>query len=313
MGGGGGGGIPNPFAGGDSGSIPNPFSAQGPSELMPGQKMPTFSSISNGLSGIGGGLAAANPFRAPDWQKAGTPWDPGKVSGPGQAQTYSAAMMGMGMDDFKQAQLKTINNLQGIANGTAASPAMQAMQQQTDANINSQMAMANSARGGFNPALARAAMQQGATANQSLASQAASTRMQEQLQAAQTLGNIAGQGRQGDINIAANNQMASNQQSQQFAELQAKYAAMGIDAKKANQLAQLDLMKIQNGAIASNNATSLAAQGAQKSGIMGMFGNLGQGAAQLGTLFGGGAAGAAGAGASAGGDLADIGDIASTV
>lgn len=207
-------------------------------------------------------------YRALQGQSAST-FDP--------AQMQSVGINTNPQDQFRQQQLALANQLAAQAAGKNSITAQQAAQSQSAALAASQAQLASS-RGPANPALARAALQQNAQTQQQIAQQAQVNRLQEQMQAAGMLGNIAGQGRSSDIGLAqnqaelqqqANSQNAqlqqqaaiANQTSQQnFQGLQQKYMAMGLNADQANQQAALEFERLRTGQVNTQTANELAAQ-----------------------------------------------------
>lgn len=237
-----------------------------------------------------------------------------------------AVLGGVGSDNaFRQSQLNTINGLQGVASG-AVNPAQAMMAQNMGQNTASQFAMANSARGGAQASAMRNAMNNAQVDNSQAAVQGAQLGLQNQMNAAGLQGQLAGQGYGQDINVAnanaANQQQASlaNQQSQlstnqfnaanlqqanlanyqgqlssnqmnaqlqnNFNQLGAQYAQMGVGAQEANQQANLAYQNQLMGQQSFNTNTSLAAQGAQRQAIGNFASGLG-GAAAGSKLLGG--------------------------
>lgn len=92
-------------------------------------------------------------------------------------------------------QSSVYNQLQGIANGTGPNPAQAALAQATSANVANQAALMAGQRGaGANVGLiARQAAQQGAQTQQQAAGQSATLQAQQQANAINTMGGIAGQ------------------------------------------------------------------------------------------------------------------------
>jgi hypothetical protein len=93
-------------------------------------------------------------------------------------------------------------------------------------------------------------MQTSAQIQGQTAQAAALARIQEQMGVREQLAGVANQGRTGDVNVAGQQNELAIQQAQlaqQHAELQAKYAALGLDAEKANQMAALEMEKMDRG------------------------------------------------------------------
>ena len=135
---------------------------------------------------------------------------------------------------------KNLAFLQAMASGQGGSVAQNQLQQGREANIAATMAQAASQRGGFNPLLARQALQSGATQNAQANQQAATQRLQEQMAAA---GQIAQQGttmRGQDINASTSNAQMQTQTSlaNMQAQLQQALAQGQISAQQANQIYQ---------------------------------------------------------------------------
>lgn len=211
---------------------------------------------------------------------------------------------------------------------------MQAQQarQQGQAQIMAQLA---SARGGANPLAARTAMNATTTQNAQINRDAMMAKIAEQQNAQSLLGQVAGQGRGQDIQQATSqaqlnqeadltkykgqldqavaqgqldqrtaesmfteanqNARVNAQMGQAFNESRAKYAAMGLDADKANQMAAMDIERMrQSGALGQadltmkGNAAKQQAQSGLLSGAAGVLGTV------AGAYFGGPAGAAAG-------------------
>ena len=98
--------------------------------------------------------------------------------------------------------------------------------------------------------MARQAMQTSAQIQGQTARDAALARIQEQMGAREQLAGVSNQGRVEDVKTAGQANevaVAQAQLAQQHAELQAKYTAMGLDAEKANQLAAIEMEKMDRG------------------------------------------------------------------
>ncbi len=244
-----------------------------------------YEGLGVGGPGSGGG---GNPFMV-GRPGAGGPGGAPMGSAPSWAMGKMPGMAGAGAaDPFRQGQMQLMQQLQNQAAGTGPSIAGNQMQQGQEAALAQNIAMANSARGGANPLMARQALQTNAMQGGKMAADMSNLRLQEQMQAQQMLGGIAGQGRQGDL---GQNQLAVDAQYKQagiqqaYADLQAKYAAMGLDADKANQAAMIEMQKLS-----SNDALGWADLGLQSQMAQnGMMGDLMQGAggalAGIATMF----------------------------
>lgn len=226
----------------------------------------------------------------------GSPFIVGAPGMPGQGGVPGGAAMpqitgGMAIpanDPFRQGQLGLLTQLQGQAAGTGPSIAQNQLALGQEQALAQNIAMANSARGGANPLMARQAMQQNMQQSGAMANQAANLRLQEQQQAQQALAGLTGQGRQGDLGqqqLMQQGQVSQAQIAQAQNDLAAKYAAMGLDAQKANQQAMIDLQKMQQEGQLGFANLGLQSQIAQNA----MLGNTLQGAAGamagLGTMF----------------------------
>ena len=214
---------------------------------------------------------------------------PGSV---GSMQAPTAVALGAQDPKFKAAQLAAISQLQGQAAGTGPSVAANQLKAAQEANLAATIAQANTARGAAGPAMARAAMQTNAEMQGRAAQEAATARLQEQMQAAGMLGQIAGQGREQElagVTAAADVGLQNQQLAQQFqgvqGQLAAQYAQMGLDAQQANQAADLKLKElIQNGAISQQQLQMAALTGDRD--FLGNMLNAGGGAiGGLATLF----------------------------
>lgn len=201
----------------------------------------------------------------------------------GQASTSSAA------NPYLQSNLEM---LQKLAAGQGGSVAQNQLQQGREANIAATMAQAASQRGGFNPLLARQALQSGAAQNAQANQQAANLRLQEQMAAT---GQIAQQGtamRGQDIGVSQANAQMQTQTSlaNTQAQLQQALAQGQISAQQANQIyqtqaqamaatEQLRAQYMQMGYSAEQanmaaKAANAAAESQNKSAILGGVANI---------------------------------------
>lgn len=207
-----------------------------------------YNDAQNGLKvgGPGGGGGGAFPMVNAPGGMPGTGGVPASQSPWGI--TANPGMAGVGNDPFRQGQMTLMDQLTLQAGGLGPSIAGNQMRQGQEAALANNLAMANSARGGANPMMARQALQQNAQQGGQMATDMANLRLQEQMQAQNMLAGVAGAGRQGDT---SQNQLAVEAQAKQagiqqaYADLQSKYAAMGLDAQKANQAAMLEMQKLQ--------------------------------------------------------------------
>ena len=178
----------------------------------------------------------------------------GAPSGPVQISAIQGGMgggaPGGNQNEFRAQQMTLAQQLAQQAAGQGPSLATEQLKQSQAANQAATFAQLASARGGANPGMARQAMQTSAQIQGQTARDAALARIQEQMGAREQLAGVAGQGRQGDIQVAGQGNelaVAQAQLAQQHAELQAKYAALGLDAEKANQMAALEMEKMDRG------------------------------------------------------------------
>lgn len=211
------------------------------------------------------------------------------------------------------AQSGLIQQLAAQAQGQGPSLAEQQLRQSQEANMAAVMAQLSSSRGGANPLLQRQALTTSADIQAQTARDAATARLQEQMQAQSLLGQVSGQAvgqgletRGQDIGLATsqaglnqqaglagfNAQVDSNktlfgaQQQTQLAqaELAAKYAAMGMDAQRANQAAFLDIERLRMQGALGNAGIAQQGQAANNQ----MMGGLASGAGTIiGAYFGG--------------------------
>lgn len=137
-------------------------------------------------------------------------------------------------------QSQVFNQLQGIANGTGPNPAQAALNQATGANVANQASLMAGQRGASaNPGMiARQAAQQGANIQQQAAGQGATMQAQQQLNAINQAGGIAGQqvGAQGQALQTLNQAALTGQQNILGAQNNANTANAGIAA--GNQQSQ---------------------------------------------------------------------------
>lgn len=176
----------------------------------------------------------------------------GAPSGPVQISAIQGGMSGAGGDqnEFRTQQMTLAQQLAQQAAGQGPSLATEQLKQSQAANQAATFAQLASARGGANPGMARQAMQTSAQIQGQTARDAALARIQEQMGAREQLAGVSNQGRSGDIQVAGQGNelaVAQAQLAQQHAELQAKYTAMGLDAEKANQLAAIEMEKMDRG------------------------------------------------------------------
>lgn len=177
----------------------------------------------------------------------GQPTGPVQIGNEGYGLGARGALVG-NPNQFRDYQSNLASQLARQALGQGPSVAQmqfQQAQQQNQAALFSQLA---SSRG--NPLAARTAAMQNQQLQSQTARDSAIARLTEQQKAQEALGNVSNQGRTGDITETKINQDRQIEQAKlgaQYQELQAKYAALGLDAQKANQLAALDMEKIKRG------------------------------------------------------------------
>jgi hypothetical protein len=251
----------------------------------------TVQDFLHGFGGPGGGVGGMGGFGGPGSGVLQPGSQAQMVVGPLGNPAGNVVQLS-GMDPaFKSAQLALINQLNGQAMGTGPSIAENQLRSAQEANLAQTIALANSARGASQPAIARAALEANAQTQGQLAQQAATARLQEQMQAAGLLGDIAGQGRGQDITVAQTNADLKIKHD----DLVKQYVAMGIDVQKANQAADIEMKKlIQTGAIDTQKLgidaqkNTILAAGQNQNFLGNMFKGAGGFAGAFGTIFGGG-------------------------
>lgn len=157
-------------------------------------------------------------------------------------------------NQFRQGQQSLVGQLQAQANGTGPSLAQNQLQLATNRNIAQQLGVAATTSGQMNGAASlRQSALSSAAANQGLAQNSATLRLQEQLQAQQELNDALSSGRSQDLSAATTqagltqqtalaNQNASNNQNA----LQANILQGNQSATNANMLAQSQLNQQTN-------------------------------------------------------------------
>lgn len=218
------------------------------------------------------GTAAGNIPGYDAWQKQ-------MQEGAAAAGGRAAPQLNMGNADvWRTQQLGLARQLTDQANGAGPSLANAQLQQATDRNMAQAMAMAQANPN--NPGALRMVANQRAAAGQQAASDSATMRLQEQLQARNQLGQVLAGARGQDIGVASENaqlqgqQNALNQQAVQF------YLGQGMSLAQAQQQAQLEMERLRLQGY-------LGAQGANQQFFQGMMGGL-SGAAGVATGMGGG-------------------------
>ena len=299
-------GLNSPFHKKDYGSVPAVDTGAVPQTTAPG-----------GVPSAGAQFS--NPYGA-GWQG----YTGGKINGPAGPTAAQLSFMGTNgvasanqfNDPFAQAQLNSVTNLQGISTGAPGTSLAERQALLSGAqNQANTYALANTQRGFAQPAVTRAALQQGAAIGAQTAQQAQLARAAEQLQAAGLLGQVAGTGReqglqaaqtnaqltqqaglagyqggiqtaiaQGQIDqdtaksvyMAAQNAGLSQLQADTaFNDLRSKYAQMGLQSQIANQQAAIDLQRLIQAGAIGQAGINAQEQQAQNSLIGGMFGAAG--------------------------------------
>lgn len=256
--------------------------------------------IFSGLGGGGSGGAGTRPeLIAP--ADIATPVMSG-YRDPSSLDPRTALINQAAQAQFRTQQQNLIGQLALQASGRGPSVAGAQLQQASQANQAATFAQLASARGAAagNPGLARNAMNTSANIQAQTARDAAVARMQEQMNAQGALAGTLNQARGADIGLATS-QAGLQQQSnmaqynsqiamaQQYNDLKAKYAAMGLDAQKANQMAALDIQRIAQSNYLADLDRANAQQAASKAQ---MSQGLGAIAGVAGTIYGGPAGGA---------------------
>lgn len=147
--------------------------------------------------------------------------------------------------EARKLQLANIKQLQGLASGAAPSAAAIQGQQAREANINSAMALANSARGPANTLNQKGAVQAMAQANQQALQTQAATQAQEQMAYQQLLANQIAQQRSQDLGIGQmQNQIAQSNaqgQNQMMGGLLSGAAGIGAAAMMSDKNVKKDI------------------------------------------------------------------------
>lgn len=184
-------------------------------------------------------------------------------------------------EQSRQAQVSALNQMQLAAAGQAPSAAQMQMQQGSEQALMQQMAAANSARGGYNPALMRQAQMQGAQMQQQNIQNTGILRAQEMAQAQQAYAQQANALGQSDFNYAGGQAQLDAGQRDYIAALQAQQVAnrqgmFGTEMGGANAQSALAAQI----AIANQNAAA-----AKRQQDLSFFGSIiGGGAAAFGKM-----------------------------
>lgn len=114
-------------------------------------------------------------------------------------------------------------------------------------------------------------MMAGSDMSAQVTQQSAMARLAEQQQASQMLNQVSGSGRQQDINLGVESArlgqaaaMKNADMQVQKAQLAAQYASMGLDARKANMMADLQVQGMIQNRTAAANGQILQADQANK-------------------------------------------------
>lgn len=248
---------------------------------------------SNGVQSWGGGTGILkeagkkSPFHKPDFQDMPAVADPTRID----VNQY-APPQNLGIDQlgnfsinaapqaaFRGYQMDLAARLADQAAGRGPSLAAEQAHTTMNQGMAQQMAMAASARGGNGAAMQRQAMMNGSDMSAQVTQQAAMARLAEQMQSQQLLGNVSGAARQQDLALATDQAKLSqatgfkNADMQvQKAQLMQQYANMGLDARKANLLADLQVQQLIQNRTAAANGLIAQADTAQKQMAGGMIG-----------------------------------------
>lgn len=120
-----------------------------------------------------------------------------KIAGP-TAATIDVSQQ----EEFRAQQIALMKMLSDQSQGIGPSVSAEQLRVGQEGNIAGLMAAMGSSRGGFNPALARGALQSSAEIQGKLSQEMAMQRLQEQMEAQGLLGDVASTGRASDIDLA---------------------------------------------------------------------------------------------------------------
>lgn len=152
-----------------------------------------------------------------------------------------------GQAQFRNAQLQTLDNLQGIATGQQAGAGELAVQRQGLRALAQQQGMARMARGGNSAMAARAAARTGGEIGLNVAGQAQQAALQDQASANAQIAGLATQGRGQDLDMASQNAQLGQQMN--LANLSAQnqqiFQQAGLD--QATSLANMQARLAQTG------------------------------------------------------------------
>lgn len=236
-------------------SSADPFGGIANSVGGPSYSNSTGGQIVNGIGyGFSGGPAGAGLFGdstqpgllgmgryGVDSNAFGAVGNAGGMYGSAGAAGNSNILNGADQQAARDQQNQLIQMLMAQANGTGPSVAQQQLKQATDRNVNQTMGMMASQRGAGAGASAYQAANAGGQAGQQMASDSATLRLQEQMQAQQALGGIVGgmRGQDQSWQTTALQQKQMNDQMVQF------YTSQGMSIEQANRQAQIDEQKLK--------------------------------------------------------------------
>jgi hypothetical protein len=209
---------------------------------------------------LGGTIATPQFQQVAPWQQAQVQQAQAQTAQAAQAQTAQAqaatmqgAQLNTAQSDQQLANQNALTaNLQATAAGQGPSVAQEQLRQATAANINQQMAAAQSAHGAARLAALRGATWNNAATQQTANSQAAGLRAQEIATAQGQLGNNLGTARGQDITTASQNAQLSqntgtlNSGYQQSANLANAQLAQGANQFNAGNTQQANLWNAGN-------------------------------------------------------------------
>lgn len=182
---------------------------------------------------------------------------------------------------FRQYQMQLAQQLQAQANGQGPSLAQMQLQQATDQSLNQSLGMIRSAQGQNGALAARSAALAGSQQLGGLGLQSGMLRLQEQRQAQAALGDLANQGRAGDLTTNAQGMEAQAQtQRNRLAGIQ------GLEGVRTTQAGvQGNVYSAQNGAQVADSTQDSALKAQRQNQILGGLTTLAT--AGLGSLAGG--------------------------
>lgn len=253
------------------GWLNKPASGSDPSNAQLGDKGYMSDIIKDGLGSVGGRQA------------------------PGMDRTRigNVAQMDQGQSDqWRRRAIDLANQYGRVASGQEAGAGELGVNRQRDAALANQMAMQAGQRGSGAAMAGRTAARTSADIGQQSAGMAAESALADQMAARQALGQLTGQQRGMDINIAAQNMSAENQrifqqagldQARNLAEMEAKLRQTGMnDAMITNYLSQLFGInnaemqaRLQQEATDAGRQTNMQQIGGMVSAAGGLLGKLG--------------------------------------